>query len=397
MIRLIPLLFALVLSFAQALTLEEALQAAPTRTAVATARIELRDAATNLERVQGDPLAVRSDTLQAEQRLALAKVSFTQAYYQALGEIETAYTNVLQARVGVQVSRKGVSVSEKSLEIAQIRVNNGSGTQLGLEEARTALNEAQNNLRSAQNNLNVALSNLEGILNQELQADALESVPDNYLVQVPELETVLDAAAEHPTVIQAEQQLALAQLNTEVLAPSYASQSQIDSAETGLTNARESVQETTRGFRIQARNLYNSASSAQETYQTQQEALQNANERLQTQQQRFEGGLISQIELSQAELSNLQAELSALQARYGYLTSLLELQSGTLVNLAGPDTLDAPPPSEIVQTQPMRPDDATNAQTTSQEGRDAGENTQTNTTADGADSAATSQENSRDQ
>ena len=390
MIRLIPLFFALVLPFAQALTLEEALQAAPTRTGVSTARIELRDAATNLERVQGDPLAVRSDTLQAEQRLALAEVSFTQAYYQALCEIETAYTNVLQARVGVQVSQKGVSVSEKSLEIAQIRVDNGSGTQLDLEEARTALNEARNGLRSAQSNLNVALSNLESILNQELAAEDLENVPDDYLVQIPELETVLDAAAEHPTVIQAEQQLALAQLNTEVLAPSYASQSQIDSAGTGLTNAREGLQETTRGFRIQARNLYNSASSAQETYQTQQEALQNANERLQTQEQRYEGGLISQIELNQAELSNLQADLSALQARYSYLTSLLELQSGTLVNLAGPDTLDAPPPSEIVQTQPTRPDDTVSAQTSSQKGRDAGENTQTNATADGADSAATS-------
>ena len=163
----------------------------------------MRDAATNLERVQGDPLAVRGDTLQAEQRLALAEANFTQAYYAALNEIESAYTGVLRARLGVRVAQKNVSNSEKSSEIAQIRLENGSGTQLDLEEARTMLNEAQNNL-------NVALSNLEGILDQELQADALESVPDDYLVQIPELETVLGAATEHPILIQAEQQLALA-------------------------------------------------------------------------------------------------------------------------------------------------------------------------------------------
>ncbi len=341
MTRLAPVLF-LLLPFAHALTLEASLQAAENRPAVATARIELRDAVINLQRTENDPLAVRNDTLQAEQRLALARANFEQTYYSALQEIAAAYTNVVQGLKGVQVAQKGVAVNETSLEIAQIRLENGSGTQLDLDEARTALNEAQNNLRSSRDNLSVAVNNLESILARELQAENLESISDDYLAQVPELERVLNAAAQHPTVLQAEQQLELAQLNTDLLDPSYASRSQIDGAETGLTNARESVQETKRSFRIQARNLYNSAASAQETYQTEQEALQNANERLQTQRQRFEGGLIARIELSQAELSNLQAELEALQARYGYLTSLLSLQSGTLVDLGGPEVLDVP-------------------------------------------------------
>ena len=113
MIRLLPLFFALMLPLAQALTLDEALQAAPSRTGVVTARTELRNAVANLERVQGDPLAVRADKLSAQQRLALAKVNFTQSYYAALSEIESAYTGVLQARFGVQVAQKAASVSQK--------------------------------------------------------------------------------------------------------------------------------------------------------------------------------------------------------------------------------------------------------------------------------------------
>ena len=205
------------------------------------------------------------------------------------------------------------------------------------------MNEAQNGLRSAQDGLNVAVNNLESILDREFSADSLAGVPDRYLVQVPPLQRVLEKAAGSPTVLQAEQQLASAQLGTEVLDASYASQTQLEGAQTGLTNAQEALQETQRGFRIQARNLYNSAVNAKESYQNQQATLRNANERLQTQRQRFEGGLISQIELSQAELTNLQAESAALQARYTYLTSLLELQSGTLAELSGPATLNAPP------------------------------------------------------
>ena len=336
------LFLALSLATAQALTFEEALAGAPERSGVATARIELRDAIINLERTREDPLAVRSDILQAEQRLELARSSFIQTYYAALQEIASAYTGVLQGQKSVAVAQKAAAVSENLLEIAQIRRENGSGTQLDLEEARTSLSEAQSGLRSARDNLSVALNNLETILGRELEPGDLESVPDDYLVQIPVLPTVLSAAEDHPTVVQAEQGLELSQLNTELLDPSYASRSQIDSAGTGLTNAQEGLQETRRSFRIQARNLYNAAESAQETYQVQQEALRNANERLETQRQRFEGGLIARIELSQAELSNLQAELQALGARYGYLTSLLDLQAGTMVELPGPDALDAP-------------------------------------------------------
>ena len=336
------LFLALSLATAQALTFEEALAGAPERSGVATARIELRDAIINLERTREDPLAVRSDILQAEQRLELARSSFIQTYYAALQEIASAYTGVLQGQKSVAVAQKAAAVSENLLEIAQIRRENGSGTQLDLEEARTSLSEAQSGLRSARDNLNVALNNLETILGRELEPGDLEPIPDDYLVQIPVLPAVLQAAEDHPTVVQAEQGVALSQLNTELLDPSYASRSQIDGAGTGLTNAQEGLRETERSFRIQARNLYNAAESAQETYQVQQRALRNADERLETQRQRFEGGLIARIELSQAELSNLQAELQALQARYGYLTSLLDLQAGTLAPLPGPDALDAP-------------------------------------------------------
>ncbi len=365
MIRTALVLFVFALPFAQALTLEESLQAATDRPEVATARTELRDAVVNLERTQGDPLAVRSDTLQAEQRLEIARISFVQTYYGALEEIAGAYTNVLQAKKGTEVAQKGVSVSEASRNISELRLANGSGTQLDLDEARTALNEAQNNLRSSQDNLNVALNNLESILGQEFEAEALKPIPDDYLVQIPELERVLNAAEQHPTVLEAEQRLELSQLNLNLLDPSYASESQIDSAGTGLVNAQEALEETTRSFRIQARNLFNSTENAQETYRVEQEALQNVSARLQTQRQRFEGGLIAQIELSQAELSNIQAELEAQGARYGYLTALLGLQAGTFVDLTGPESLDAPSAArvEASATSSFRWDAASRAQT----------------------------------
>lgn len=330
------------MGFAQSFSLTDALAETPGRSAVVTARTELQDAAVSQRRVVQDPLAVRSDKLQAEQRLDLARVSFVQTFYAALQEITSAYTGVLQAKTGVAVAQQGVALAEKALEIAQIRFDGGSAVRTEVDEAQVSLDEARNARRSAQDGLNVALSNLEGLLGRELRAAALADVPDDYLVPIPELERVFAASQRHPTLVQAVQGLAGAELAAAVLAPSYASPTQLESAQSALSNARAGADEARRGFRIQVRTLYNNAQNAKESYRVAQETLQNTNERLETERQRYTGGLISRLTLDQAELQSAQAEQNTQGARYAFLDALLGLQSGTLVDLAGPAVLNAP-------------------------------------------------------
>ncbi len=330
------------MGFAQSFGLTDALAETPGRSAVVTARTELQDAAVSQRRVVQDPLAVRSDKLQAEQRLDLARVSFVQTFYAALQEITSAYTGVLQAKTGVAVAQQGVALAEKALEIAQIRFDGGSAVRTEVDEAQVSLDEARNARRSAQDGLNVALSNLEGLLGRELRAAALADVPDDYLVPIPELERVFAASQRHPTLVQAVQGLAGAELAAAVLAPSYASPTQLESAQSALSNARAGADEARRGFRIQVRTLYNNAQNAKESYRVAQETLQNTNERLETERQRYTGGLISRLTLDQAELQSAQAEQNTQGARYAFLDALLGLQSGTLVDLAGPAVLNAP-------------------------------------------------------
>ncbi len=342
--------FVLVLLIASAqaqalLSLTDALRQAPQRPAVLSARTELQDAALNRQRVERDPLTVRSDKLQARQRLELARVTYVQTFYAALQEIASAYTGVLEAREGVTVARRGEALGEKARELAQIRLEGGSAVQTDVDEAQVSLDEARNGLRSAQDGLNVALSNLAGLLGRELSAAQLTDFSDAYLVPVPALDTVFEAATRHPTVVQAAQELAGAELADAVLDPSYASPTQLEGAQSALANARAGDAEARRGFRIQVRTLFNQAQSARERYRVAQETLQNTDERLAAQQQRFKGGLISRLALSQAELQRAQAEQGAQSARYDLLNALLELQSGTLVDLAGPAELDAPPPN----------------------------------------------------
>lgn len=332
-------LFAL-LANAYALTLTETLTQVESRSSVVNARTELADAETNLERVTRDPLAVRTDTLQAEQRLELAEASLEQTRYAAASELTSAYTGVLGANAQVALAQQSLMLAQRSLRVATIRLENGSATQLDLNDADASLDEARNGLRAGVEAQMLAVSNLVSILGEEVSADDLEEIPETVIPELPPLEAALASAERHPDLLGVTQQAELAELSTDILDPLYAAQAQIDAAESQRESAESGLAEAQRSFRLQVRNLYAQAQNARATLRLETDALQNARARLETQQQRLDGGLISQIEFDQSELSTAQAELEAENARSAYLNALLELQAGSLVPLGQPFSME---------------------------------------------------------
>lgn len=340
MTRLFVLL-ALLAPVAHAIGFEDALQAAPSRPDAVSKRLELLNAENDLLRVQGDPLALRMDRLKAEQAVALTRAQLQKAVADGLSKIAKAYTGVLQARTQVALAEKGVAVADSGLQIAKIRRANGSATDLDVEDAQVSLDKAAKDAEAARKGLGVAVANLEGMLGEQLQADELDAIPDRFLVDVPTVEATLAALPSHPQLLQATQGLALARLGVELLDPSYASAAQIESARTQLQTSEQLVAEARRGFELQARNLVIQAQNAVQAYRVEQDNLANAQQRLRFQKERLDNGVIAQIQYDQAEVQAMQAELSAASARYAVVTSLLDLQAGTLVPLGGPAVLDA--------------------------------------------------------
>ena len=351
--RVVIFLTVLVFSAANALTLEDALKSAPSRPSAVTAKLELLNAENSLIRVQGDPLALRVERVQAEQAAELKRAQFEQASYSAVLEIAQAYTGVLGADEQLALAQQGLALSNTSLGVANIRVENGSATPLDVQEAQVALNEAEKNAVAARNGLGVARNNLEGMIGQKVEASALEPVPDSFLVTLPALKQVLDAAASHPQLLQARQGLELARVGLETLDPSYASPSQLENAQTQLQTTEELVQESRRGFDLQVRNLYLQAGNAQETYNVAQDGLANAQKRLSFQQDRLESGLLAQIQYDQSVLEFSQTELTTVQARYDYLSALLQLQADTMTQLELPGSAALQNTPQNARTPPV--------------------------------------------
>ena len=316
-----------------ALTLEEALGTILERPDVLTAQLELDEARANLERREADPLALRPEVEAARQRFELAQAAYERAYFQSLAEVGSAYANALRARQEAELASRRVSLNAQLVRAAEIRLANGTATNLDLQEAQTALEGSQQAQSAAQEALNLAQRRLNGLLEQSITLEALEPIPDSALVRVPPLERVLNAAEAHPTVLEARQALELAELNNDLLDPIFTPRSEIQSAGVRLEAAQETEQEVSRDYALIVRDLYSQAQTTRTAYEVAQDRLTNAQERLAAQQNRLEAGLISELELQRTEVAFNEAEFEALAARSAYLSALLALQAGSLAEL----------------------------------------------------------------
>ena len=316
-----------------ALPLAAALAAAERRTDVVNARLNAADAESALTRAKADPLGLRLERTQAEQRLALSAAQLRQARYQALADIAAGYTGLLEAQAQFALAEAGRDVSAQTVDITRIRLNNGSATALDVQDAENDLQTAETNLSTAEQGLALARTSLESLIGQEVSAAA--PLGDELLTDLPGLDEVLGTLETHPSLLQATQGAEIAAISADILDPSYASRAQIDAAALQREQAEEAAKEAGRGLRLRARSLYNAADSAARSYRATLDTLASAQEREALQAQRLEAGLIADISFRQTQLGTYQAALSTLSAKNAYLNALLELQAGTVSPLEG--------------------------------------------------------------
>lgn len=330
--KMFVLLVCLLPGLSFAIPLTEALAQADTRSDVVNAELARSDAEVALSRTEADPLALRLEQTQAQQRAALTTAQLRQARYRATADIAAAYTQLLEAQLQRDLAAAGREVSVQTLDIARIRFDKGSATALDVQEAENSLQDAEKNLAAAEQGVVLAKTNLESLVGQ---VETVEPVPETLLAPLPSLETVLQNAADSPTLLQVSQGVELAAVGADLLDPSYASRAQLDNATLQLEQAQQSAKEARRGLEIQARSLYNAAKTAAQTYRNSQAALKSAQEREGLEKQRLDAGLIADIAFKQAQLTSFQALLATTQAKHAYLNALLELQAGTMTALEG--------------------------------------------------------------
>ncbi|MCS6829827.1 MAG: TolC family protein [Armatimonadota bacterium] len=272
-------------------------------------------------------------------------------------QVKQAFYDVLRAQELVRVAEEALQNAETRRKLAQAAVEAGISPRLDVMRADAAVAAAQQSVITARNALQLAKAAFNNVLGRRVD-EPVELLP----AEEPEPESgdfnryLQEAISKRPEMIQANLGVSLAEkqvtaakrdqlpnlvvsgqwdfnLKTSTFQPRESSfttiavlqfkiwdsgqtRGRIDQARADADKAKITVENVREGIALEVRNAYLSLQEAREKVVAAEKGVQAATESLRVARVRYEAGVSTQLELSDAELAYTQAEQNLVNARY---------------------------------------------------------------------------------
>ena len=302
----------------------------------------------------------------AKLNLAAAHKELDAAYNQLVFDVSEAFYRVLLSNEFVEVSEQAVELVEKQLKIAQNLFEAGASTNFDILRAEVLLANAKSNLIRAKNGARVAMNVYKNVLNIDL-GDSIE-VQGNLEQPILELDLeplIQQAMEKRPELHQLQFTEGAAKKQVDVAktrnrpALSFFSNYQLDhndrleemnriwnlgfalnvpifdglatraavkQAESGLKQTQLGKQQMTDAIELEVRSAYLNLLEAKTLINVQKETVEQAQESVRIANLRYENGMITSVELTDAQLALSQAEVNRLQSLHDYAVGLARLE-----------------------------------------------------------------------
>jgi outer membrane protein TolC len=276
-------------------------------------------------------------------------------------EVRRAYMDLLEARESEGVMTEALELAKENVRSAEQLVELGKSSRSDLLRARVREAAAEQDLLVATNGVRLALESLSSILDIELVEDvALEDVPVNEDLEIPEIEECVSRAIENTPDMEAAQRAyerssaALGIAKGDFL-PSVSIQAdygwteekyrfeenawavytvlnfdifrgtdrfaRVSEASAQKEEARELLEDMRRGTVLRVKQAYFSLQEAAGRRSVSDARLADAEEAFRMISLRYESQLSSQLEVLDAQVALTAARLEEVSSRYDYLTA----------------------------------------------------------------------------
>ncbi len=300
---------------------------------------------------------VRTATDAASLYSRIASLDVQRTRNEIVLQVKQAFYDVLRAQELVKVAEEALQNAETRRKLAQASVDAGVSPKLDVMRAEAAVAAAQQAVIAARNALQLTKAAFNNVLGRRVD-EPVELLP----ADEPEPETadfnqyLQEAISKRPEMIQANLGVSLAEkqvtaakrdqlpsvvvrgqwdfnLKTSTFQPRESSfttiaalqfkiwdsgqtQGRIDQARADVDKAKITIENVREGIALEVRNAYLSLQEAREKVSAAEKGLQAATESLRVARLRYEAGVSTQLELSDAELAYTQAEQNLVNARY---------------------------------------------------------------------------------
>ena len=299
---------------------------------IASNRASLETAKADLLVKQSDPTTLVAQLLQSTQTVKLETVKFAAQRIEVLGNVSTAYFNLLEAQENLEVLRAQLALDRRNLEVTQVKLTQKNSTQLDVRKAQNTVASSRQNLANAQAQLPTLSNRLETTLGLSLKGDLRVSKPPKFTEIKFDL-AVLEASLEKNlvSVLQSAQSVETNELNVRLALTADT----LRDAKTELETAKRSFETAKKNAVISLRDSSRNVSNSLETVKLRQTDLQNDFDSLKQDQQRLKNGTISRVALQQTELAAWRSQYNLATAQNSYFKALNSLSSTAGVDVTG--------------------------------------------------------------
>lgn len=313
-----------------ALTLAQALDAAVERDAdIITARSALRAAQRTLERTQADPLALRVDTLAAEDALAGAEETLASRAAAVRRLAAADYAGLLQAIASQGEAERARAIAGARLEATRAKRDAGAATDLDLADAEDALASAERDAREAVTATDLARSTLQTATG--LDASTVAAIGAADLPSLPALDAALaQARSASATLSAGRRQLVLSEAKLAGVDNAFSARADVQAAQDDVDAARTTLDAAGSTVELTLRQAYADMTAAEHRYHSAQEALATASDDLAAQAARFRAGSLAPLAWQEAQLTFARTSAALELSLHQRLLSALDLQRAIL-------------------------------------------------------------------
>jgi len=272
-------------------------------------------------------------------------------------QVKQAFYDVLRTQELVKVAEEALQNAQIRRRLAEAAVEAGVSPKLDVMRADAAVAAAQQSVITARNALQLAKAAFNNVLGRRVD-EPVELLPgDEPVPQDMDFATCLqEALSRRPEIVQANMGVSLAEkqvtaarrdllptlvvrgqwdfnLKTSTFQPRESSyttiaalqfkiwdsgqtQGRVEQARADVDRAKITAENVREGIALEVRNAYLSLQEAREKVAAAEKGVQAATESLRVARVRYEAGVSTQLELSDAELAYTQAEQNLVNARY---------------------------------------------------------------------------------
>lgn len=308
------------------LSLQEVLHLANKQSAaVVLADLELEEARLAFEEGKGN-LILRPSVValqQAENAWKAAQAKRDLARRDLAMQVEQAYYDALRTQMALDLAQRVLKQSQAQLESTRFRHAQGMLSDVDLLAAESQLATGEADLNKAAANLKIAHMQLNRLLGQDVEAPV--EIKDEFAyapVQVS-LEQALTSAREQRLELQqARDTLAWREKDVAVSDPAFTPSLTVQKVKLAVRKAQADLAETETRILLEVRQNYQAVKEGEARIPILQKNLARAKESLRITEARYSVGVITAVDVIDAQRSAFQAETQLIQAVFDYNMAL---------------------------------------------------------------------------